>query len=107
MREKITFEPGQAVRVTLDNDTGKPVDGRTGTQYMRVVDDDQRIIFADPALEQAIVESGATAGDVVQIIKIGTGKRARWDVAIMGEPQTPQQQARQTHPAATAVPLVS
>jgi hypothetical protein len=102
MREKITFEPGQAVRVKLDQPQGKQVDGRTGPQYMRVVDDDERIIFADPELEQAIRECGAEGGDVIQILKIGNGKKARWDVGIVAgttQQPTPQQPPTRSRPA--------
>lgn len=89
MREKITFTPGQKVIATLDQNAGKPVDGRSGPQYMRVVDNDSRIMFIEPALEQAISESGAGAGDVIQILQIGKGKAARWDVGIVSETREP------------------
>lgn len=83
MREKLIIEPGQTVQVSLDKEDGRPVESRTGkTEYMRVVDHDERIIFAPLELETAIKASGANAGDVIQITRRG---KTAWDVAIVHE----------------------
>lgn len=83
MREKLIIEPGQTVQVSLDKEDGRPVESRTGkTEYMRVVDHDERIIFAPLELETAIKASGANAGDVIQITRRG---KTAWDVAIVQE----------------------
>lgn len=85
-REKITFEPNIPVQTTLDKSQSKPIEGRNGqTDYMRVCDNDERIMFCPEGLEQAIQESGAKAGDVVRIIQRGTGKKTTWDVGIISE----------------------
>lgn len=86
-REKITFEPGQPVQVQLDKSDSKPIEGRNGTDYMRVCDRDQRIMFCPEALELAITESGAAAGDVIEIRTTGKGKNLRYSVGIVGQPQ--------------------
>jgi hypothetical protein len=106
MREKITFEPGQEVQAKLDRTESKPVASRNGgTEYMRVCDDDERIMFAPEGLELAITESGATAGDVISIRQMGRGKTTRWDVAIVGDvpaaaPQPAPRSQRGPQPAA-------
>jgi hypothetical protein len=89
-REKITFEASQPVQVKLDRSESKPIDGRNGTDYMRVCDDDARILFAPEGLELAITESGAAAGDIIQITKIpGRGKEIIWNVGIVGDQEQP------------------
>jgi hypothetical protein len=89
MREKITFKPGAKVQAVIDQSQGKECEGNNGTQYMRVCDNDQRIMFCDPELEEAILQAGATAGDAIQIVKTVEGKGdsrfTTWDVAIISE----------------------
>jgi hypothetical protein len=97
-REKVTFE--ERVQVVLDRDEGKPVESRTGaTEYMRVLDNDQRIMFAPAALEAAIKDSGAKAGDLIQIDQLKHGRTTRWEVAILSD-MPPAQPARQERTAA-------
>jgi hypothetical protein len=89
-REKVTFE--ERVQVLLDRDEAKPIASRDGgTEYMRVLDHDKRIMFCPPALEAAIKASGAKAGDLISIDQLttGTGRSARthWDVAIISDPE--------------------
>ncbi len=104
-REKITFEPSQPVQMKLDRSESKPIDGRNGTDYMRVCDDDARILFAPEGLELAITESGAQAGDVIQITKIpGRGKEIIWNVGIVGEQQPAPAPRRQPAPRNTSQP---
>ena len=91
-REKITFEPSQPVQMKLDRTESKPIEGRNGTDYMRVCDDDERILFAPAGLELAITESGAQAGDVIQVTNAGTLKKPIWNVGIAGEQPAPSRQ---------------
>jgi hypothetical protein len=107
MREKITFTAGKAVRTMLDQPEGKPVDGKNGPQYMRVCDNDQRIMFIEPELEEAIKQSGATAGDAIQITQIGKGRTAAWDVGIIADtrPIQPRPPAPSFRPPAAAAAL--
>ena len=94
-REKVTFE--ERVQVLLDRDEGKAVESRTGaTEYMRVLDNDQRIMFAPAALEASIQASGAKAGDLIQIDKVKQGRTWIWEVAILSD----MPPARQARPAA-------
>jgi len=93
-REKITFAPNTPVQTQLDKSESKPIEGRNGqTDYMRVCDADERIMFCPQSLENAIQESGAQAGDVIRIIQRGTGKATRWDVGIISESQAHTHQA--------------
>lgn len=112
-RQKVTFERNQPELIKLDRDSSKEVPGRRGPQFMRILDGDTRILFADPDLENAIVQSGARKGDVAQIVKRANG----WEVGIMPDtaarkPQTytswaaqqPATQQPAQQPAATKAP---
>jgi hypothetical protein len=105
MRDKIKFEPGVAVRALLDKNESKPIEGRNGTDYMRVVDNDERIMFCPEELEEAIHQSGAAAGDVIQITQKGKGRTARWEVGIIGD--TRQGQPRPAAPPAAPQPAAT
>jgi hypothetical protein len=90
-REKVTLRVNQPELITLDRDSSSPAprNGNQPQQYMRILDSDTRILFADAELENEIVRSGARSGDVVQIIKRSNG----WEVGIM--PNTHVRQAPQ------------
>jgi hypothetical protein len=83
MREKIELKPG-VIRTQIDRTQSKPIEGRDGaTEYMRICDDDERILFCPAGLEAAIAESGAQAGDIIEIAQKGKGKSATWSVGIV------------------------
>lgn len=91
-REKVTFPANATQFVTLEFDDGQEVAGRAGpqAQYFLV---DNRIMWVDPEISEAIWNTGARAGDTVAITKREThadGKKAvQWEVAMV-EDETEQ-----------------
>jgi hypothetical protein len=102
-RQKVTFTANRAELIKLDRDSSKEVPGRNGPQWMRILDGDTRILFADADLENAIVQSGARKGDVVQIVKRSNG----WEAGIMPDTAARKPQTYDTWAAghATSVAL--
>jgi hypothetical protein len=92
-REKVTIRPGQTQVVRLDRDssTPAPVHGDSPQQYMRILDKDTRILFADEDLEAAIIASGAKKGEVIQISRRPNGA---WEVGILPSQHAPQNGGR-------------
>lgn len=90
MSEKVQFTIGLAEVVTLKYDAGKQVAGRFGDQYMFGLLDG-RIMFVEPEVNSAIVQTGARAGDTVSICKRsekqGRTTRTMWDVELLDSAQ--------------------
>jgi hypothetical protein len=113
-REKIEFPTNQPVIVKLDFDAeGVLKPGKFGDQYMYTCDDDARIMFVDPPVREAILRTGAQAGDEIAItrreVREGNKRAVRWEVAKVEEeppppadPPPPPPQPARTAPAAPA-----
>lgn len=101
MSEKVQFTNGEAEIVTLKFDKGKQVPGRFGDQFMFGLLDG-RIMFVEPEVNSAILQTGARAGDTVSICKRsekqGRTTRTLWDVELLDsatEENEPPDWARQ------------
>jgi hypothetical protein len=82
-REKVTFRVDETQLVTLEFDDGQEVAGRGGPQAQYFLGEN-RIMWVDPEISQAIWNTGARAGDTVAITKCEVrenGKKAiEWQV---------------------------
>lgn len=102
-REIIKLSDNQPTIVKLDfGPEGIERQGKMGRQYQYTLNDDSCVMWVAPAVRDAIVESGAQAGDSISIQKY----RGRFHVAIVGDAQeeAPKPGPRVVAPApATAV----
>lgn len=95
-RQKIEWEPNIPVTVTLEFDGGKEVAGRQGPQYLYWVDG-QRSMFLDPAPHDMIQQTGAKAGDTLEITKTLHGRKVDWEVVhVCDEPAPPADEHTRT-----------
>ena len=87
-------------------------DGKFGMQYMYTLNDDAGCMFVDPPARQAILASGAEAGDTIQLVKTKRGKDTVYSAAIVGDaaeapappPSTRERIAPRTGTAASRLP---
>jgi len=80
-RTKLNFEINIPVVITLEfNPPEEERPGRFGPQFMYFVNDGLEIGFFDPPLHDAIVATGARAGDTLAIVKRRNGRATRWEV---------------------------
>jgi hypothetical protein len=84
-REKVSFPANTTVLVTLEFDTGKLVAGKFGDQYQYFLLGEQ-IMWVDPAVNEAIVATGAGANDEIGITKRTKGA---WEVFRVEEEPLP------------------
>ena len=107
LREKVTFTTNTPAFLTLETDPPTETHpGRFGDAYLYFLAQ-QKIAFLDPAAHQAILGSGARAGDEVRLTKseTRTGNRRAIDwVAelIQAEPEQPPARPIRTSPTAAA-----
>jgi len=100
-RTKIDFEPNIPVTMTLEFDGGKPVAGRNGQQYLYWVDG-QRSMFLDAEPHQMIQQTGAVAGDTLEITKTLKGRTVGWEVVHVVDEPAPESDE---HSRTTALPM--
>jgi len=100
-RTKIDWEPNIPVTVTLEFDGGKEVAGRQGPQYLYWVDG-QRSMFLDPQPHDLIQQTGAKAGDTLEITKTLRGRKVDWEVVHILEEPAPESDE---HSRTTAQPM--
>ena len=85
-RQVLKFEPNQPQTVALEFPDGLNVQGFGGPQVKFSLTD-QRVLYADPELAQAIRTLGVQPGEVFTITKRReTGKRPWWDLERVKQP---------------------
>ena len=81
-------------------ETTSPKSGKT--QYQYTLNGDACVMWIDPQCRDALIRSGARAGDDVQFVKLGNGKTTSYDVQVVtaGEAAAPAARpaVRQTMP---------
>jgi len=79
----IKFDNNVPVKVTLDYDGPKTVEGNYGTQYLYGVNDGADTFYATASLSSLIEATGAVKGSTITILKIlKTDERAGKEISI-------------------------
>lgn len=90
-REIIKLSDSQPTVVKLDfGPEGIERTGKMGKQYQYTLNDDSCVMWVAPAVRDAIMGSGAQAGDSISIQKY----RGQFHVAVLGDAQEPPQPPR-------------
>jgi hypothetical protein len=84
LREKVAFPTNMPVTLGLEFDPpAEPRPGRFGDQYMYWLEGNQ-VAWLEPEVHQAILDSGARAGDAIAItkreVRQGNKRRILWEV---------------------------
>src|SRR6476659_4944409 len=108
MREVVKFLINTPVEVTLQDETGKRVEGRYGEQVMYSLLDN-RVMYVPPYVEQRLQELAIGAGESLllcrQQVKDGNRNRTEWSVKRSS--QKPLASANGTYAADSAVPATT
>jgi hypothetical protein len=89
-RDVIKLQTDVPVVVVLDKGPlGQQVEGNFGTQYQYTVNRDSGVMWVSPQAREALVRSGARAGDDVEILKRMHGKATSFEIRIL-TPGVPQ-----------------
>lgn len=99
MRTKITFEPNITQVVRLEFKDGKEVPGRHGPQYLYWLDNN-RSMFVDQDLHEAIQRMQPQVGDELEITKRTRGN-PKWEVIMSGEEPAHDEPAAPPPPRST------
>lgn len=89
-RKVIKLQTDEPVVVVLDKGPlGQQVDGKFGLQYQYTVNQDSGVMWISPQAREAIVRSGARAGDHVRIHKTMHGRASSYEIQIVtpGQPR--------------------
>ena len=79
-REKVAFETNIPQVVTLEFDPpAEARDGNWGPQFMYFLEEN-RIMFAEPAVHEQILQLGCTRGATLAIVKRKNGRQNAWEV---------------------------
>ena len=101
-REKLTLPDDDALVIKLDfgpEGVEYPSKYGKGTEFMYTVNDDQNIIYLKPEAREAVMNSGAEAGNEIAITKRRVGRNTEYFVEILGDAQEPAPPpARATRP---------
>src|ERR1022692_3770484 len=105
MNEVVKFPINTPVEVTLQNETGKRVDGRYGNQVMYSLIDD-RVMYVPLYVEQRLKDLAIGASEPLllskQEVKEGDRKRVEW--SVKRAPQQPHGSANGTAAVDSVVP---
>jgi hypothetical protein len=90
MNEVVKFPINTPVEVTLQFESGKPVEGRYGGQVMYSLLDD-RVMYVPPYVEQRFQELAIGAGELLLLCKqsVKDGDRNRTEWSVKRAPQQP------------------
>jgi hypothetical protein len=85
-REKVTFEPNVPRIIALEYNDGTPTTSqKSGLEQWQYFLGGHCIMWADPDLREAILRTGAKAGDSVCITKRANKRGARWEVQLVSD----------------------
>ena len=108
MREVVKFPINTPVEVTLQDETGKRVEGRYGDQVMYSLLDN-RVMYVPPYVEQRLQELAVGVDEHLvlckQEVKEGTRNRTEW--SVKRAPQQPQASANGSATADSVVPVLT
>src|ERR1022692_2424668 len=105
MNEVVKFPINTPVEVTLQNETGKRVDGRYGNQVMYSLIDD-RVMYVPLYVEQRFQELAIGAGEPLLLCKkeVKDGNRNRTEWSVRRAPQQPVAPLSETTAADSGAP---
>lgn len=81
MTKRDVIKPQVDVPIVIKLDRGpegRETAGQFGTQYQYTVNDDSAVLWLPPQGREALLRSGATAGDSVQLLKLQHGKATQF-----------------------------
>ena len=105
MKEVVKFPINTPVEVTLQFQTGKPVESRYGGQVMYSLLDN-RVMYVPPYVEQRFQDLAIGAGEPLLLCKreVTEGNRTRIEWSVRRAPQPPQTLANGLDAAESVAP---
>src|SRR4029450_11075749 len=104
MNEVVKFLINTPVEVTLQDETGKRVEGRYGEQVMYSLLDN-RVMYVPPYVEQRFRELAIGAGEPLLLCKVKDSNRNRTEWSVKRAPQQLSMSANGTAATDSVVPL--